>query len=273
MAPSRGGQRGSSWSPLAEPSVARPRRQSPVLPSLEHPFGGSQPASESTSPTEAAQLMARSSRGAATATRAKPRSGRRAEPRPVRRRPPVRKAALRSPLLTPDQRRELGGVGAVGVGLVLATVLAVPGGGTVARPVHDGLLALLGTGAWLAAAGLVVAGVRVLAQRTWTSGLLGAGGSLVTTTAVLGLLGLAASGSAGWMGQRIGPGLAHRLGTAGAGSALVVAAALGLVLAVELRMGRLAAAARSSWERRDRSRSSEDQQPAAAMVKTAPLSS
>src|SRR5438132_1795741 len=207
--------------------------------------------------------MARSSRGGATATRPKARRTPRPSPKPPRRRGQASRTAPRSPLLTVDQRRELGGVGAVGAGLILATVLAVPGGGTVARPVHDGFLQLLGAGAWLAAAGLVVAGVRILAERTWTGGLLGAMGSAVTTVSVLGLLGLAASGSAGWMGQRIGPGLAHRLGSAGTGSALVVAASLGLVLAVELRMRRLAAAA-GGWWAGVRAKGAERKEPVAA---------
>jgi S-DNA-T family DNA segregation ATPase FtsK/SpoIIIE len=138
-------------------------------------------------------------------------------------------------------------VAAIGIGVVLAAVLALPGGGSIASRVHDGLFDLFGVGAWLAAAGFVVAGVRVLGQRGWTGGLLGAAGSLVTVLASLGFLGLADPGSAGSVGQRLGPGAGARLGDAAAAASMLVAACLGLVLAVELRVGRVAAAVAAWW--------------------------
>jgi S-DNA-T family DNA segregation ATPase FtsK/SpoIIIE len=197
--------------------------------------------------------MARSTR-----TPSRSRSGPRSTARPrtasPRRRPSsARGRSSRTPrlsLLTGDQRRELGGVAAIGGGLVLAAVLALPGGGSIAGPVHDALIGALGIGAWLAAAGLVVAGVRILGRQGWTGGVLGIAGSLVTVVAVLGLLGLASAGGAGRLGQRVGPGVSQRLGSAGAGTVLVVVACLGLVLAIDLRVARVVGAAARWWVQR-----------------------
>jgi len=184
--------------------------------------------------------MPRTQRGAATKARRKAGTA-----RPRRQRGG---STPRVPLLSPEQRRELGGVGLIGSGLVLAVVLLLPGGGSIARPLHDGLFAFLGVGAWLAAVALVVAGVRVVEERTWTGGVLGGIGCVLTIVATLGLVGLVAGGPAGWVGQRVGPGLAHRLGTPGAGAALLVLACLALVLALELRTREVAAALARWWE-------------------------
>ena len=196
--------------------------------------------------------MARTRRAAAAATRsgvrrpARSRS-RSASDRAPRTRRPRTVSAPRTPLLTPDQRRELCGVGGIGAGVVLAAVLALPGGGSVAAPIHDALFTWLGVGAWLAAAAPLVAGVRMLGQRGWSGGMQGAAGSLLTAVAVLGFLGLVDPGTAGRVGQRLGPGLGNRLGDAAAGTAWLVIACLGLVLAVELRVGRVATAVRAWW--------------------------
>ena len=105
--------------------------------------------------------MART-RGAGAATaRSRVRRPTRSKSRPAaerarRPRGPRKVAAPRTPLLTPDQRRELCGVGGIGAGVVLAAVLALPGGGSVAAPVHDALLSWLGVGAWLIAAAPLV---------------------------------------------------------------------------------------------------------------------
>ncbi|MBJ7609698.1 MAG: DNA translocase FtsK [Candidatus Dormibacteraeota bacterium] len=140
------------------------------------------------------------------------------------------------PILTPDQRRELSGVALAGAGFVLAVVLLLPGGGSIAKPVHDGLLAVLGTGAWLVAAGLGVTGGRLLHRHEWRGGLLAGIGSAATVIAVLGFLGLVAPGSAGWVGNKLGPGVADRLGGPASGVLMLVAASLGLVLAIDLRV-------------------------------------
>jgi S-DNA-T family DNA segregation ATPase FtsK/SpoIIIE len=131
--------------------------------------------------------------------------------------------------------------------VVLAAVLALPGGGSVAAPVHDALFGWLGVGAWLIAAAPVVAGVRMLGANGWSGGIQGAAGCLLTALALLGFLGLVDAGSAGRIGQRLGPGLGNRLGDAAAGTAWMVIACLGLVLAVELRVGRVASALRGWW--------------------------
>lgn len=165
--------------------------------------------------------------------------------RPTRRSRSARRTvgspALRlPPLLTPEQRREVGGVLVVGAGAVLGAIVALPGGGSAARPIHDSLVWWLGGGAWLLAAGLVLVGVRVLGEERWIGGLVGGLGSGLATAAVLGLWGLAAGGSAGTVGQHLGPGLARRLGAAGATTGLLAAACVGLVLALDLRLGRIA---------------------------------
>ncbi|HWF57637.1 MAG TPA: DNA translocase FtsK 4TM domain-containing protein [Candidatus Dormibacteraeota bacterium] len=129
----------------------------------------------------------------------------------------------------------------LGAGAVLAVLLFIPGGGSVAGPIHDGFFTVLGVGAWLIAAGLGVTGARLLQGREWRGGMLAGIGSLVTVFAVLGFLGLAAAGSAGWIGNKLGPGIADRLGGPASGVLMLVTAALGLVLAVDLRVAPLAA--------------------------------
>ena len=195
--------------------------------------------------------MART-RGAGAATPSRVRRPSRSRSRPAterarRSRAAKKVSAPRTPLLTPDQRRELCGVGGIGAGVVLAAVLALPGGGSIAAPAHDALFSWLGVGAWLIAAAPLVAGVRMIGARGWSGGIQGAAGCLVTALALLGFLGLVDAGSAGRVGQRLGPGLGNRLGDAAAGTAWLVIACLGLVLAVELRVGRLAAALRAWW--------------------------
>ncbi|GAC1337635.1 MAG: hypothetical protein NVSMB29_02280 [Candidatus Dormibacteria bacterium] len=171
------------------------------------------------------------------------RAPRRVAATAARRRPSARPAP-RAPMLTPEQQCEVSGVVALGLGVVLGVVLALPGGGVIAAPLHDGLFALLGAGAWLLAVGLVVTGVRLLGRQEWRGGALAAAGTVVTVLAVLGFLGLVAPGSAGAVGQRLGPGVARILGEAAAGASMLVAACLGLVLAVDLRLGTTAAAVR-----------------------------
>jgi hypothetical protein len=84
---------------------------------------------------------------------------------------------------------------------VLAVVLLIPGGGSVAGPVHDAVFSALGVGAWLVAVGLAVTGARLLQGREWRGGMVAAVGSTVTILAVLGFLGLVATGSAGVVGS------------------------------------------------------------------------
>ncbi len=164
--------------------------------------------------------------------------------RPSGRRPgkPVR--APRKQLISADQRRELSGIGLVGLGLLLAVVLAIPGGGSIARPVQDALLGSLGIGAWVIAAGLIVTGARLLGQRAWTGGALAAAGSLLVAVAMLGFFGLIFSGSAGSIGQHFSAGLADRLGGAATAAFMLVLVCAGLVLAVELRIAPAFAAVR-----------------------------
>ncbi|MDQ6856961.1 MAG: DNA translocase FtsK, partial [Candidatus Dormibacteraeota bacterium] len=154
-------------------------------------------------------------------------------------------------MLSPDQRRELSGVALLGLGAVLAVLLLIPGGGSVAGPVHDGFFTVLGVGAWLVAAGFAVTGARLLQGHEWRGGLMAGVGSLVTVLAVLGFLGLAATGSAGWIGNRLGPGIADRLGGPASAVLMIVAASLGLVLAVDLRVAPLVSWVRDHLETDD----------------------
>jgi S-DNA-T family DNA segregation ATPase FtsK/SpoIIIE len=196
-------------------------------------------------------------------TQTRPRS---APARPATRRPahrrPVKKP--RQPLISPDQRRELSGVGLVGLGVLLGVVLALPGGGSIAGPVHDSLLGALGVGAWLIAAGLVLTGSRLLAQRAWTGGALGAAGSILVVVAMLGFCGLVVSGSAGSVGQSFSSALAGRLGGAATGALMLLLVCAGLVLAVDLRIAPSLAAARDWLANRSAAASAQRARRAAA---------
>ena len=164
----------------------------------------------------------------------------------------------RAPLLHRDLRRELTGIGSIGAGVILAAVLFLPGGGAVAGPVHDGLFAAFGIGAWIGVAGLILTGVRLCLTPEWRAGTLAALGSAVAMAALLGLTGMIGPANAGDLGRWIGTGVERVLGGAGAGVALVVVAFLGLILATDLRTGTTLRAigrwfAAESDMRRDRS--------------------
>jgi len=169
----------------------------------------------------------------------RPTSGRPSGRRPAK---PVR--APRRRLISADQRRELSGIGLVGLGLLVGVVLAIPGGGSIARPVHDALLGSLGIGAWVIAAGLIVTGARLLGQRAWTGGALAAAGSILVVVAMLGFFGLIFSGSAGSIGQHFSAGLADQIGGAATAALMLVLIVAGLVLAVDLRIAAMLAAVR-----------------------------
>ncbi len=125
------------------------------------------------------------------------------------------------------------------MGVLVAAVLILPGGGSVAGPMHDWLYGALGVGAWLAVAALVVTGVRLTASSEWRAGGVAATGSVLAGLTLLGLIGLASPDSAGALGRFVGPGLAGWLGRAGAAALLLAAAVIGAVLATELRVGPL----------------------------------
>ncbi|MGD0447002.1 MAG: DNA translocase FtsK [Candidatus Dormibacteria bacterium] len=182
------------------------------------------------------QTRPRTSPARTAARRPSGRSARRRQARPAR--PP------RKPLISADQRRELSGIGLVGLGVLLGVVLALPGGGSLARPVHDAMLGSLGVGAWVIAGGLIVTGARLLGQRAWTGGALAAAGSILVVVAMLGFFGLIFSGSAGTIGQHFSAGLADRLGGAATGALMFVLIFAGLVLAIELRIAPALAAVR-----------------------------
>jgi DNA segregation ATPase FtsK/SpoIIIE-like protein len=124
---------------------------------------------------------------------------------------------------------------------VLAVLLILPGGGSIAGPVHDQFFTVLGAGAWLVAAALCVTGARLVQGHEWRGGALAGLGSAVTVLAVLGFLGLVAPGSAGWVGNKLGPGVADRFGGPASAVLMLVFASLGLVLAIELRVAPVAA--------------------------------
>jgi S-DNA-T family DNA segregation ATPase FtsK/SpoIIIE len=141
----------------------------------------------------------------------------------------------RSALLSNELKRELIGVAAIGLALIVAAILILPGTGSVARPVHDAFYAVLGAGAWLVVAGLAVTGVRLTASSAWRAGEAAAAGSLLAVLALLGLIGLMSPGSAGAVGRWLGPGVARGLGNAGAGATLIVLAVIGVVMSMDLR--------------------------------------
>ena len=141
----------------------------------------------------------------------------------------------RGPLLSNELKRELIGVAAIGLALIIAAILILPGTGSVARPVHDAFYAVLGAGAWLVVAGLAVTGVRLCASSEWRAGKAAAAGSLLAVLALLGLIGLVSPGSAGDVGRWLGPGIARGLGNAGAGATLIVLAVIGVVMSMDLR--------------------------------------
>ncbi|MBV9099960.1 MAG: DNA translocase FtsK 4TM domain-containing protein [Candidatus Dormibacteraeota bacterium] len=187
---------------------------------------------------------------------------RRPAARPAPRRPratPARGRVSRTPLFSESLRRELVGVGAIGLGLVVAAVLALPGGGAVAGPVHDALYNVLGIGAWLAVAGLAVTGIRLVATAHWRTGEAAAAGSFVAVLSLLGLTGLVSPGSAGDVGRWLGPGIAHGLGRAGAGALLIALAVIGLVMATDLRVWPMVQAA-AAWLARLRESSPQEQE-------------
>jgi S-DNA-T family DNA segregation ATPase FtsK/SpoIIIE len=106
--------------------------------------------------------------------------------------------------------------------VLLGVVLALPEGGSLARPVHEAMLGSLGIGAWVIAGGLIVTGARLLGQRAWTGGALAAAGSILVVVAMLGFFGLIFSGSAGSIGQHFSAGLADRLGGAATAALMLV---------------------------------------------------
>ena len=171
-------------------------------------------------------------------------AARRPTGRPAGRRPARRVRPPRKQLISADQRRELSGIGLVGLGVLLGVVLALPGGGSLARPVHDAMLGSLGVGAWVITGGLIVTGARLLGQRAWTGGAMAAAGSILVVVAMLGFFGLIFSGSAGTIGQHFSAGLADRLGGAATGALMFVLILAGLVLAIELRIAPAVAAVR-----------------------------
>ena len=167
-----------------------------------------------------------------------------------------RPAPRRAPLLSPDLKREISGVAAIGLGLIVAAVLLLPGGGAIAGPVHDALFTALGVGAWLTVAGLLVTGGRLSLTAEWRAGGVSAAGSVLAVLALLGIVGLADPASAGAVGRWIGPGVGSWLGRAGAAALLVAGSVIGLVMATELRTGPVLRAAagwlRSLPERREK---------------------
>jgi S-DNA-T family DNA segregation ATPase FtsK/SpoIIIE len=95
---------------------------------------------------------------------------------------------------------------------------------------------------------IVVSGARLCASSEWRAGVLVAAALAVGAVAVLGLFGLLAPDSAGAVGRAVGPGLATWLGRAGSTALLLATAAIGVVLATELRVGALVRWL-AEWER------------------------
>jgi hypothetical protein len=193
-----------------------------------------------------------------TAQRRRPAPPRRGQKAPQRRRRQRRRSV--GSWLTPEQVRHLWGVTALGA----AAGVALPG--------RDALAPLLGAGVWLATAGLLTTGVRLLRGRGWVV----AWGCLAAALGSLGVVAMVHHGAGGAAGQGLADSLAVLLTSGGAAIALVMLTCLGLVVAVDLRLDRVAAlawahlgprvhrVARAAWERRATT-------PAAASLPLPPL--
>jgi DNA segregation ATPase FtsK/SpoIIIE-like protein len=137
-------------------------------------------------------------------------------------------------------------------------VTALGAAAGVALPGRDALAPLLGAGVWLAAAGLVTTGVRLLQGHGWVV----AWGCLAAGLGSLGVVAMVRPGAGGTAGQELADSLAVLLTSGGAAIALVSLTCLGLVVAVDLRLDRAAAlawahlgprahrAARAAWQQR-----------------------
>jgi DNA segregation ATPase FtsK/SpoIIIE-like protein len=173
------------------------------------------------------------------------RPARQAAPRRGQAAPQRRRRSVGS-WLTPEQIHHLCGVTALGA----AAGVALPG--------RDALAPLLGAGVWLAAAGLLTTGVRLLRGHGWVV----AWGCLAAGLGSLGVVAMVRPGAGGTAGQELADSLAVLLTSGGAAIALVSITCLGLVVAVDLRLDRVTAlawahlgprarrAARAAWQRR-----------------------
>jgi DNA segregation ATPase FtsK/SpoIIIE-like protein len=119
-------------------------------------------------------------------------------------------------------------------------VIALGTAAMVGLAYRDAITPLLGpVGVWVAVAGLVTTGVRLLMGHAWHV----AWGSLAAVLGAIGTVAAVHDGAGGQVGQGLVDGLALGLTVGGAAIALVVITVLGLVLAVDLRLNRVASLA------------------------------
>lgn len=148
-----------------------------------------------------------------------------------------RRSSGAEPFLGPQQRRELSGVAAIGLGLVLLVVVTIPGAGTVAGPLRSWLLGFVGVGSWLFAVGLVILGFRRCREDDERGGgMISATGVVLSVVATLGVLGFVAAPLAGSVGRQVAALAGNRLGPLAGVVALVTLTCFGLVLAGHLRV-------------------------------------
>jgi len=176
------------------------------------------------------------------ATRARPAARRPPGGRGPRRGRVRRRPSAAPPLLTQQQRRELTGLALLALGLVLLLALLLPHAPVTAAIAHAGF-GVLGVAAWWLAVVVTGVGTRVLGWHQRGRGGAAAIGLLVATAAVAGLLGLAHGAAGGWLGARIGPPLAARMGVPVGVVVLLALGLAGLVLALELSPSRWGPAA------------------------------
>ncbi|HUY97211.1 MAG TPA: DNA translocase FtsK [Verrucomicrobiae bacterium] len=181
-------------------------------------------------------------------TRRRPASPR---PRPTSRRPPggrrprrapPRRTRSAPPLLTVAQRRELGGLGLLAVGLVLLLSLALPHAPVTAALARVAF-GLLGLAAWGLAVVVIGVASRVLGWHRRGRGAAGAIGLVAATGAAAGLLGLVHGSPGGFVGAHLGPPLAARTGGPVGVVVLAAVGLAGLVLALDLSPSRWGPAA------------------------------
>ncbi len=149
--------------------------------------------------------------------------------RAPRRRPTTRRSARPAPkpgmTLSPQQRRELGGIAALAVGVIAIILLAFPKA-PLARDFALGLSRVVGIGGWILGLALVVGGLVLIssrsAERSVGQLLLAI---LVSSLAAISMAAVASAPEGGMVGRALG---LHVADLIGAPSALVALGALGI---------------------------------------------
>ena len=145
--------------------------------------------------------------------------------------------------LSPKQRRELGGITAVAVGLIWMLLLTFPQA-KLALDFGRAVAAAVGVGGWVIGVALVAGGVGMLASRTSErSGAQVLTALVVSAVAAIAMAATVRAGSGGALGRSIGPHLASVIGTPATLVALAAVALAGLIVGLEIYPSRISALA------------------------------